>query len=269
MVFDGKKTQDEILTDLKSRILALGRAPVLAAIWVGEDEVTARYVEIKQKVAEKLGIRFDLIKFPANEAEHIVAEKIKLLNNDTGVDGVMVQIPLPKNINQDTIIRSIVPEKDVDGLRYCANLTCGFFPPVVGAIVMALETAHQNIYDKNVTVIGKGFLVGSPLIRYLREKTSEIRVGDSTTPYIGAITTDADVVISAVGKSNLIRPNMVKKGVVLIDAGTSEAGGALSGDIDPKAYSKASFYTPVPGGIGPVTVAMLFRNLVAAAERKK
>lgn len=269
MVFDGKKIRDEILSDLKSRVLGLKRPPILAVIWVGEDKVAARYVEIKQRAAEKLGIHFDLIKYPANVSESAVVDKIKALNQDPKVDGIMAQIPLPDSVNQDKIIEAINPDKDVDGLRYCANLTCDFYPPVVSAIILTMEMADENIYGKNITVIGKGFLVGSPLIRYLEGRTEKIRIGDSYTPYLGTITLDADVIISAVGKPRLIKADMVKKGVVLVDAGTSEAGGALAGDIDPAAYSKASFYTPVPGGVGPVTVAMLFRNLVNAAESRQ
>lgn len=268
MMFQGKKIKTEILSDLKERILKLDRKPVLAAIWIGEDEVTAKYVEIKQRTAENLGIHFDLIKYEIKTDPHIVIDRIKELNSDPNVDGVMVQIPLPDHYDLNEIISAIDPSKDVDGLRYCANLTCGFFPPVVSAIILAMEMAHENIYNKNITVVGRGFLVGSPLIRYLKDRAGNIRIGDSKTPYIATLTIDADVVISAVGKPNLIKADMVKKGVILIDAGTSEAGGALSGDIDQAAYSKASFYTPTPGGIGPVTVAMLFRNVVEAAERK-
>ena len=268
MVFDGKKIRDEIMSDLADRILKLGREPVLAAIWLGNDEVTSKYVQIKQRMAEKLGIHFDIVKFDAKTSQNEVIERISELNRDDKVDGVMVQMPLPKNFDSMKIIEAIDAKKDVDGLRYCANLTCGFFPPVIGSIILAMEMADKSVYDKKITVIGRGFLVGSPLIRYLKDKTDQIRIGDSTTPYLGTITLDADVVISAVGKPKLISANMVKDGVVLIDAGTSEAGGALAGDIDPAAYSKASFYTPTPGGIGPVTVAMLFRNLVEAAERR-
>lgn len=267
MIFDGKKIRDEILSDLKERVLKLKKKPVLTAIWVGNDEVTAKWVEIKQRNAEKLGIHFDLIKYPIGVLETTVLDKIEALNQDSDVDGVMVQIPLPSSINQTKVTNAISPDKDVDGLRYCANLTCGFFPPVISAIILAMEMAHENIYNKNITVIGKGFLVGAPLIRYLKDKTNEIRIGDSSTPYLGTITLDADVIISAVGKPKLIKANMIKKGVILIDAGTAEASGALAGDIDPAAYKKASFYTPVPGGIGPVTVAMLFRNLIEAAEK--
>lgn len=267
MIFDGKKIKTEIMSELASRILKLGRKPTLAAIWLGNDEVTAKYVQIKQRTAEKLGIHFDIIKFDAKTSQNIIIERINELNQDDKVDGLMVQMPLPKNFNSMKIIESIESSKDVDGLRYCANMPSSIFPPVVAAIILALEMADKSIYNKKITVIGRGFLVGSPLIRYLEDKTDKIRIGDSGTPYLATITQDADVVISAVGKPKLITANMVKDDVILVDAGTSEAGGALAGDIDPKAYQKASFYTPTPGGIGPVTVAMLFRNVVEAAEK--
>jgi methylenetetrahydrofolate dehydrogenase (NADP+)/methenyltetrahydrofolate cyclohydrolase len=267
MIFDGKKIRDEIMSDLASRILKLKKKPVLAVIWVGNNAVTAKYVEIKQKQAEKLGIKFNLIKYDESAEESGIFSKIDELNANNNIDGVMVQIPLPKNIDQNKVIAAISPKKDIDGLRFCSNLSCDFKPPVVGAILQALKLCSKKLFESKIVVVGKGFLVGAPLIRALTDLTRDLQVADSSTENLSQMTGDADIIISATGKPNIITPMMVKDGVVLVDAGTSESNGALTGDIDPAAYSKASFYTPVPGGIGPVTVAMLFRNLVEAAEK--
>lgn len=269
MEFDGKKIRDEILDNLKDRVKRLGRKPVLAAIWVGDDFATARYIEAKQRVAEKLGIYFDLIKYPESATTKVIGPKIIELNNNDQITGIMIQLPLPKQIDQTELIEMIDPNKDVDALRFCSELSCTFRPPTVLAILEAIKESGVNIKDKIVAVVGKGFLVGSPLIRTLHGKVADLRIADSTTPYLGTITLDADVVVSAVGKPKIIKADMVKDGVILVDAGTSESKGSLSGDIDRRAYTKASFYTPVPGGIGPMTVAMLMSNLVQAAEQRK
>jgi len=268
MQFDGKKIRDQILGDLKNRVEKLKVKPMLSAIWVGDDFATARYIEAKKQVAEKLGICFEVIKYPESVTIDKILEKIINLNNDRSVTGIMIQLPLPKSIDEIKLIEAIDQEKDVDALRFCSDLSCRFRPPTVLAILEAIKESGVNIKDKIVAVIGKGFLVGSPLIRTLQGKVTDLRVADSNTPNLSTITLDADIVISAVGKPEIIKANMVKDGVILIDAGTSESKGSLSGDIDPLAHSKASYYTPVPGGIGPVTIAMLMRNLVTAAEKK-
>lgn len=267
MVFDGKKIRDQILADLAERIKKLSYKPTLAAIWIGEDFATARYIEAKQRVAEKLGIHFDLIKYPENVTMGEISQKIIELNGNDQVTGIMIQLPLSKQINQMKLIEMIDQNKDVDALRFCSELSCTFRPPTVLAILEAIEESGVDIKNKTIAVIGKGFLVGSPLIKTLDGKVADLRIADSNTPYLATITLDADIVISAVGKPEIIKANMVKDGVILIDAGTSESKGSLSGDIDQRAYAKASFYTPSPGGIGPVTIAMLMRNLVSAAEK--
>lgn len=267
MMFDGKKLRDKILAELKTRIEKLKNKPTLAVVWAGEDFATARYIESKSRVAEHLGVRFNLIKYPDTVDANVIRNKIEELNKDDQITGIMIQLPLPKNIDQIGLIELIDKNKDVDALRFCAHLTCAFRPPTVLAIFETLKELKINIKNKIVAIVGKGFLVGAPLVRVLTGEVADLRVADETTPYIGTITLDADIVISAVGKAGLIKSAFIKKGVVLIDAGTSESGGSLAGDINPKAYTKASDYTPVPGGIGPVTIAMLMRNLVEAAER--
>jgi len=264
--FDGRKIRDEIIGNLKLEVRDLNLKPVLSVIWVGEDFATARYIEAKQRAAEKIGIHFDLIKYSENVSENEITEKIEKLNKKDYVDGIMVQIPVPKNMSMVGLIKKISPDKDVDALRFCANFTCGFRPPVTMSIMEAIKMSGLSHENNSVAVIGKGFLVGAPMIRIFEGFGTDLRIGDQKTPYLGTITLDADIIISATGKAGLIKPNMVKEGAVLIDAGTSEVGGKLAGDIDKRASKKAKFYTPVPGGIGPVTVAMLLKNVVQAAK---
>lgn len=269
MEFKGKKIRDQILTDLAERVKKLKQKPVLAVVWVGEDFATARYIEAKQRVAENLGIHFDLYKYSAANKKAEIAQKIIQLNSDQSVNGIMIQLPLPKNIDSAELIALIDQNKDIDALRFCSGLSCSFRPPTVLAILEAIKESKADLKNDKVTVIGRGFLVGSPLVRTFDGKVANLRIADSSTPHLGTIMLDADIVISAVGKPQIIKADMIKDGAILIDAGTSESKGSLSGDIDSGAYKKASFYTPVPGGIGPVTIAMLMRNLVIAAERQK
>lgn len=268
-MFDGRKFKNEILENLKIRVSDLERKPILSVIWIGEDFASARYVESKERAAEKIGVHFDLVKYPENVTEDEVERKIIELNNDPKVDGIMIQIPVPEHLTLADLILTIDPSKDVDGLRFCQGQVCNFRPPVTIAIMEAIKQSGVNYKEAKIAIIGKGFLVGSPLARMLESDKVDIRIADEDTPYLETITLDADIIVSATGVADLIRPNMIKDGVVLIDAGTTEVGGEIRGDIDMNCYRKASFYTPVPGGIGPVTVAMLLSNLVKAAETRQ
>lgn len=253
---------------LRETVSKMGIKPTLAVIWIGDDFASARYIEAKQRAAEKIGIHFDTIKY-SDKAELIeIKSKIKELNSDDSVTGIMVQVPVPAKFKLLDLLATIDQDKDIDGLRYCSKLTCNFRPPVTLSILEAIRQSGVSLISSVVAVIGKGYLVGSPMERVLEGKVKELRTADASTPYLGTITKDADIIISATGQANLIKPNMIKKGVVLVDAGTTELGGKLAGDIDPKSHPLARYYTPVPGGIGPVTVAMLMANVVAAAQKQ-
>lgn len=266
--FDGRKIQEEILAKIKKRLGKIDYQPTLAVIWVGNDPISARYVAIKQRIAEDLGIHFDIYKYPTDLKIEELISKIGELNSTKNVDGIMIQMPLPSRIDSRRIISEIDSKKDVDGLRMCADLVCEIRPPVIKSVLMAIKSSGADIKKSKIAIVGKGFLVGAPLIKILQQLALELNVADVETPYIGTMTADADIVISAVGKAGLITPDIVKDGVVIVDAGTSEVGGELRGDVEPEVYKKASFYTPVPGGIGPVTVAMLFDNLLETIEEK-
>jgi len=259
--FDGKRVRNEILSDLKKKIAVLKTKPTLAVIWVGDDPISRKYIEVKEKIARDIGIDFQLIRLPDTIKHYDIIAKVKILCQ-AGVGGMMVQLPLPAKIGRQKVIAAIPPEKDIDGLRFCAGLSSKFQPPVVLAILEAIRRSKVNIGKSRVAIIGQGFLVGAPLAKVLKNKVKELLVADITTAGMPEISKSADVIISASGQAGLITAEMVRNGAVLIDAGTTEVGGKIVGDIDLSAYEKSSFYTPVPGGIGPVTVAMLFRNLV-------
>lgn len=267
--FDGKQVRNKILAETKQRIESMDRKPVLAVFWIGDNEVSGHYVALKKKVAEDLGVDFRLIKFPESVTQEEVIKKINDVNDDKEVDGVMVQIPVPNHLDQKKIIEAISPEKDIDGLRYCLGLDSQFKPPVVLAILKAIEDSGKKIEESKIAVVGRGFLVGAPLIRILNDQAQDLVVADRNTGDIADLTLNSDIIISATGSPKIIKPGMVNPGAVLIDAGTAEVSGELLGDIDPKLYEIASYYTPVPGGIGPVTVAMLMKNLVSKQTASK
>ena len=266
--FNGKEIRDEIIDDLRRRAEDLPKKPVLAVVWIGDDFASARYIEAKQRAAEQIGIHFDLIKYSDNVSLEIVKKRILELNSDPNVTGLMIQLPIPKHFDLIDLVNIISPQKDVDALRFCSNLHCDFQPPVAKSVLLAIKQSGVLLEQSIVTIIGKGFLVGTPMAHILEGQAKELRVADINTPYLATLTVDADIVISATGVASLIRPKMIKPKAVLIDAGTTELGGKLAGDIDPSCYAKAAFYTPVPGGIGPVTVAMLLSNVLSAAEQQ-
>jgi len=264
--FDGKKIRDEILADLKKKIAASPTEPILAVIWVGDDPISEKYIRSKQKAADYIGVDFQLIKLSDSVRHYDIIAKLIMLS-ELEFGGIMIQMPLPAKINRQRIIAAIPRKKDVDGLRFCAGLSSKFQPPVVLAILEAIKESKIDIQKSRLAIIGQGFLVGAPLKKILKSEVKELLVADITTNDLPEITKNADVIISAAGQPGLITAEMVKNGVVLIDAGTSEVGGKIVGDIEPAAYQKSSFYTPVPGGIGPLTVAMLYKNLVATATK--
>ncbi len=262
MIFDGKKKRDGILAKIQKDIKEGGRkAPHLVVLLIGDNPVCEKYVDLKKKIAQRTGLFFSVYKFDSKDEEVSVKECIEFLNQDDEVDGVMIQIPIDPKFDQKSLIEAISPQKDVDGLRYCLNLKTDFIPPVVLAVKESLDQSKCVLGDSSVVLIGHGFLVGAPLERFLKDKVKKLKVIKDAEKEKEAIL-EADIVISAVGKAGLVSADSVKDGAVLIDAGTAEVSGTLVGDIAPEAYKKAFFYTPVPGGIGPVTVAMLIKNLV-------
>jgi len=186
-------------------------------------------------------------------------------------DGVILQLPLPEHINTQYVLNSIIPKKDVDVLssRSFGDFATGrskILPPLAGVIKIIFEQYNVEPAGKNIIVIGRGILVGKPIVNWLINEGATVSVLNSRTKDISKFTKEADVIISGVGKPNLIKAEMVKDGIIIIDAGTSIEKGKIAGDFDSRIAEKSSFFTPVPGGVGPITVAMLFKNLVELSK---
>lgn len=256
MVVDGKALAEEIKKDLRSKIK--DRSLHLVVVWVGEDPVSEKYVERKRKMGVDLGIEVTAREYSADIAEADLAEEMGKLAIDKNVNGIIVQLPLPRHISEQNILDLIPPEKDVDALGSEAKV----LSPTVGAIKEILERNKIDLKNKKVVVVGNGRLVGRPASIWLTQEGADVEVIDIETKNPDEILRQADIIISGVGKSDLITPDKIKDGVVLIDAGTSESLGQIVGDANPACADKCSLFTPVPGGVGPLTVVMLFRNLL-------
>lgn len=258
MIIDGSKIRDSLKKELRIAVKDLDKKPKLAIVLVGDNKVSLKYIEIKRQFAEDIGIEVSVLRSPETSEKNLIAE-INKLNNDQDVSGIIIQLPLPQHINADKVLNTISPMKDID----CLSAGGYFESPVVKAVRRIFIEADLNYKDKIFLVIGSGRLVGRPVINFLRaEGINPVIIDENNKSDLKKETKFADVIISGAGQSHLIKKEMIKEGAFLIDAGTSYNNKELAGDIDPECYKKTSFYTPVPGGVGPITVAMLFKNLV-------
>ena len=248
------------------RLQAQDITPTLAIILANQDPASAAFVRAKQRYGAEVGVNVDIYDITSSNLEPI----IKQLNQNQDVHGVIVQLPLPKDINTEKILNLLAPAKDVDGLGKQSK----FQPAAVKAILWMLDGYKIALTNKNVTIVGQGRLVGKPLYKILRanlpagrQAHKKVSAYDEHTKELEKKIKTADVIISATGQPGLIKPTMVKAGSVVIDAGTAEAGGKLVGDADPELYKRNDIkISPVPGGIGPLTVAALFDNLLKATS---
>ena len=289
MIFNGKDFSQEIINDLKQRISLLGFVPEFSDILVGQDGPSVRYVNMKKNIAENLGINFISGSLPESSTTLDVINKIKEISSRENICGIIVQLPLPDHINTQDVLNAVPVSLDVDGLsfEYSDNFYStlnhngmGILPTVnaVNKILnQALNDNPQVSGIKNFSIVGQGRLVGKPITHLLKSQSTlldlgwEIKTINIDTPLSTKeqILKQADVVISAVGSPKIITGDQVKDGVIVIDAGTLEVGNTLVGDIDFESIKdKASFVTPTPGGVGPVTVACLMENVVINAENK-
>lgn len=253
MIIDGKAIAEDIYGSLKlSRPLTLG-------ILVGaENPVTDSFVRIKEKAAERLGVTLVRHELASDATTDAAVAGVAILAG--ACDGVIVQLPLPKDINVETVLAAIPPQKDVDGISPHPKVR----PPVAEAVKEILVRMAIDPQGKSAVVIGSGRLVGAPVAVLLANLGADVHVvtlGDSLD-----LLADADIIVSGAGQPGLITPEHLKEGVVLIDAGTSESEGRVAGDADPACAEKAAVFTPVPGGVGPIAVAMIFRNLIELSK---
>lgn len=276
-IIDGKALAKTIRGNLKSEVEDLkknGIQPKLAVIMVGEDKASKIYVKNKSKACEELGIEYEEYLLKEETTMEELLNLIHKLNNDDKIHGILLQSPLPKHLNIDEAFREISPDKDVDGFnpvnvgKLCLNQD-GFVSCTPNGVVKMLEEYNIPTEGANTVIIGRSNIVGKPLVQCLLNKNATVTVCHSKTKDIEKITQKADIVIAALGKPNFVKSDMVKEGSVIIDVGINRLdNGKIVGDIDfENVEKKASYITPVPGGVGPMTVAMLMSNVVKAAKK--
>ena len=274
IIIDGRKLRDDILAEVKREVTTLPFQPVFCDILVGEDPSSAQYVRMKAKTAESLGIKFHGASFPANITTEELAKEIGALNKMENMCGLIVQLPLPESLDRRKILDAIDPEIDVDflgsvaGEEFYKGKTKRGFPTAMAAMAL-LDSLNINLDHKKIVVLGQGELVGRPVMALLKFRGLDPSPVRRSTENKEQIIKEADVIISGIGHGKHITGDMVKKGVIIIDAGTSESNNAIVGDVDPDSVKDvASFISPVPGGVGPVTVAMLLQNVLEVAKSK-
>lgn len=258
MLVDGKAIASDILNSVALDVAKLGNVPRLAAITCAPNFETQKYLQMKRLKATSVGVVLKVIELPVEATTKEVIDCVKQVAKES--DGIVIQLPFPKQINLDEILSEIPSSKDPDGFCYGVNdLAC--MPPVVGAID-EISLREKLIWkDKQVIILGMGRLVGAPAAQYARRSGAIVNVLTKET-YNEKLLLNADIIVSGIGQPHFIKSSMIKRGVVIFDAGTSEEGGVLVGDVDPQVADKAALITPVPGGIGPITIACLLRNLV-------
>jgi len=268
------KTIRAQLADEATALKANGIEPGLAVILVGDDPASHSYVKGKQKACAEIGIRSLLYKFPATVSEEELLAKIRELNADLTVHGILVQLPLPAHIREWSVIETIAPEKDVDGFHpvNVGKMMIGqpaFLPCTPHGVLVMVKSAGIDIAGKHVVVVGRSNIVGKPVGQLFLREHATITYAHSKTPDLAAITRQADILIVAVGKARLIGPEHVKPGAAVIDVGVNRLeSGKLCGDVDFDAVKEvAGYITPVPGGVGPMTITMLLHNTMEAARQ--
>ncbi len=269
-IIDGVTASLELKKNIKKEIEKDGLTPSLAVIMVGDNKASKIYVRNKKKACEMVGINFTEINLPETISEELIINEIRRLNEDDLVNGILVQLPLPSGFDEGKIINEISPLKDVDGLTYqnVGNLVleneCLVSCTPMGVMEL-LKMYNVPLKGKDVCIVGRSNLVGKPLIQLLLQQDATVSICHSKSVNIKDYTKRADVLIVAAGHPNLITKDMVKDGVVVIDVGINKENDSLCGDVDFKEVSKkASLITPVPGGVGPMTVASLLKNVVKA-----
>ena len=287
-IIDGKKISEDILNEIRLKVQERAnqglKTPHLAAILVGDDGPSQTYVNSKIKACEKVGFNSSLFNYDKNISEEKLIHEIELVNNNDDIDGFIVQLPLPSSINQNNILNSVNPNKDVDGfhpINY-GKMTLGvnsFIPATPYGILQLFQRYKIDLEGKKCLVIGRSQIVGRPISILLSQSNefcnATVTLAHSRTINLDLLTLDSDVIISAIGKPEFLKAEMVKEGAIIVDVGisrvkddSSQKGYRIVGDVDFKNVSKkASYITPVPGGVGPMTIAMLLSNTLEACKK--
>ena len=275
---DGKEVslsiREEIKCDVESFIRTTGIEPALAVICVGDDPASAVYVRNKHRACGEVGIHSEVVNLPAETSEEELLAMIKRMNADAGIHGILVQLPLPKHINEEHVIHAISPEKDVDAFSpsNVGKIMLGnydFLPCTPAGIMELLRHYNIEISGKRCVVLGRSNIVGKPMALLLLQANGTVTICHSKTKDIASITKEADILVVAIGKARYVTADMVKEGSVVVDVGINRMpDGKLAGDVDYEEVSKiASAITPVPGGVGPMTITMLLKNTLIAARK--
>ena len=277
MIINGKKIAETFRQKLKKQIIEIKSnfktVPGLTVILIGEDPASKIYVKNKEKFSKEIGIDSKVIRYPENIEEKVVLETIVELNQNKKVSGILVQLPLPKHINKQKVIETILPEKDVDGLHpiNVGNLSSGYdskIPCTPLGCFLLLKEVEKNLSGKHAVVIGRSNLNGKPMAQLLLKENCTVTITHSKTKDLKSECNRADIIIAAVGKPQLVKGDWVKKNAIVIDVGINKTEEGIVGDVDFKEVSKiAKAITPVPGGVGPMTIACLLSNTVECFKR--
>ena len=277
-LLEGKKVADKIIQDLKKTVGTFTRPPGLAFILIGSNPASQTYVRMKQKKCEEIGIASKNLQFDENVSQKEVLKQIDLLNCDPLIDGILIQQPLPRHLGG--IVESIDPSKDVDGFhpinmgRLLLGETNGLIPCTPLGIQQLLLESHISPAGKHVVILGRSNIVGKPLAALLLQKNSAanatVTLAHTATKNLPELTRSADILVAAMGSHHFVKASMVQPGAVIIDVGINRQGSRITGDVDFDTVAPlTSYITPVPGGIGPMTIAMLMSNTILSYERKR
>ena len=279
-ILDGKALSAVVKDEVRLEVIELeakyGRKPCLCVIIVGENPASQVYVRNKVKAAAYTGMESRLIELPADVSEAALLERIAELNADAAVDGILVQLPLPKHIDEEKVIYAIAPEKDVDGFHpsNVSGLWLGkdcIVPCTPAGVMRLLDSTETDICGKTAVVVGRSNIVGKPVAKLLLDRNATVVIAHSRTDDLASVTRQADILVAAVGRPGLITGEMLKPGAIVIDVGINRtAEGKLCGDVDfASCAEKASWITPVPGGVGPMTIAMLMKNTIRCFKARQ
>jgi methylenetetrahydrofolate dehydrogenase (NADP+)/methenyltetrahydrofolate cyclohydrolase len=275
-ILDGKALARQTTEALRPRIEALSRAPGLAVVLVGDDPASAVYVRNKSQRAAELGMVQRQITLPAHTSEAELLALVDALNADGAIDGILVQLPLPKGVDKDRVLDRVLPEKDVDGFHPINTgklwqRRAALVPCTPAGVIELLRRTGVELRGKDAVVIGRSNIVGKPMVALLEREDCTVTLAHSRTQNLGEVVGRADIVVAAVGVAEMVKGAWIKPGAIVIDVGMNRrADGKLCGDVEYTAASeRASWITPVPGGVGPMTIAMLMANTVFAAEHRQ
>ncbi|MEM2948189.1 MAG: bifunctional 5,10-methylenetetrahydrofolate dehydrogenase/5,10-methenyltetrahydrofolate cyclohydrolase [Candidatus Anstonellales archaeon] len=273
MILNGKPVADEILKQVK--VEAEKTKPKLGIVLVGNNPASQKYVKTKMERAKEVGIKTEVFRLPEKTKKQKLLSLIQKLNKSRKIDGFIVQLPLPNHINQFEILSSVDPKKDVDGFSpynlgaLFSSSDPYFIPATPQGILHLLEHYGAKIEGANAVVIGRSVIVGKPVSVLLLQKNATVTLCHSKTKNLAEHTKKADILIAAAGSPGLVKSEMVKEGAYIIDVGTTDVGGKLVGDVDFENVIKKAHCSPVPGGVGPLTVAYLLKNTLIAAKRRR